>query len=183
MVLRGKVMKFSELLEIQRNLEERIEKEHPKQPGEDRVAKKHISLFVELGELANEIRFFKYWSHDQEPRTKHYVFEHGIKLDPVTNPVNPVLEEAADVLHCLLLIALDLKIKGPRLGMFKKMSLEEQFLDLFDQARSCYVSHYWHWTWSLFLGLIEMLGFTWDELCEAYLTKNAENIRRQEVGY
>ncbi|KFZ32146.1 dUTPase, partial [Anoxybacillus flavithermus] len=34
-----------------------------------------------------------------------------------------------------------------------------------------------------FLGLGEMLGFTWEQVEEAYMKKNAENHSRQERGY
>src|SRR5690606_34156375 len=62
-------MNLSKLFEIQRNLDDHIEREHPRQPGEERLAKKILALQVELGELANEWRGFKFWSKDQEPRT------------------------------------------------------------------------------------------------------------------
>jgi dimeric dUTPase (all-alpha-NTP-PPase superfamily) len=35
---------------------------------------------------------------------------------------------------------------------------------------------------SLFLALGEMLGFTWDQIEEAYMKKNAKNHRRQDSG-
>jgi dimeric dUTPase (all-alpha-NTP-PPase superfamily) len=65
-------LNLQKLFEMQRQLDEHIEKEHPRQEGEDRLAKKILALFVELGELANEHRGFKYWSNDQEPRTVEY---------------------------------------------------------------------------------------------------------------
>ena len=61
-------MNLAKLFELQRRLDEHIEREHPRKPGEDRLAKKILALQVELGELANRWRGFKYWSHDQEPR-------------------------------------------------------------------------------------------------------------------
>lgn len=47
-------MNLSKLFEMQKELDEHIEKEHPREPGEDRLAKKILALQVELGELANE---------------------------------------------------------------------------------------------------------------------------------
>lgn len=61
-------MNLAKLFEMQRQLDEHIEKEHPRKPREDRLVKKILALQVELGELANCWRGFKYWSHDQEPR-------------------------------------------------------------------------------------------------------------------
>ena len=64
-------MNLEKLFEMQRKLDERIEQEHPRQ-GDDRLAKKILALQVELGELCNCWRGFKYWSNNQEPRLKGY---------------------------------------------------------------------------------------------------------------
>jgi len=170
-------MKVAELLLIQKQLDDRIESKHPLKPGEDRRVKRQLALFVELGELANEVRVFKYWSHDQKPRMQAFSAMWSSKCK------NPTLEEAADVMHFMLIIANELRIKDAGLSVLRKMSLEEQFLELFDHTRTIYHPENWHWTWSLFLGLIDMLGFKWAQLCEAYIAKNAENIRRLETGY
>ncbi|TCK01363.1 UNVERIFIED_ORG: dUTPase-like protein [Anoxybacillus amylolyticus] len=37
--------------------------------------------------------------------------------------------------------------------------------------------------WNSFIALGEMLGFTWEEIEEAYLRKNAVNHERQNSGY
>ncbi|MGG3951379.1 dUTP diphosphatase, partial [Geobacillus thermodenitrificans] len=47
-------MNLQKLFEMQRQLDEYIEREHPRQEGEDRLSKKILALMVELGELANE---------------------------------------------------------------------------------------------------------------------------------
>src|SRR5690625_3424078 len=104
-------MNLSKLFRIQRKLDEHIEKEHPRRPGEDRLAKKILALQVELGECANEWRGFKFWSNDQEPRTKHNIFKHGIRLNPVDKQINPLLEEYVDCLHFFISIANDFGIK------------------------------------------------------------------------
>ncbi|ALC92080.1 hypothetical protein AM500_21510 [Bacillus sp. FJAT-18017] len=187
-------MEFTKLLQMEKDLDERIENEHPRKQGEDRRAKKLIALFVEIGEMANEARFFKCWSHDQEPRTtcpecKNAGFVGMADYAEVEcwecegKGKNPLLEEAVDVLHFLLSIANDINIDSPAVELFKKLSLEEQVLDLIDQARTCYVPTDWHCTWSLYIGLMDMLGFTWEQICEAYLEKNAVNFMRQETGY
>ena len=48
---------------------------------------------MEIGELANEWRGFKFWSKDQEPRSKEPLTARGKPY------YNPLLEEYADVLH------------------------------------------------------------------------------------
>lgn len=121
-------MNLNELFELQAKLDAHIEKEHPRQPGEDRLAKKILALQVELGELANEWRGFKYWSNNQEPNIRYChacngqgYFDTGLIEDgmPYTEGCgyceetgieeNPLLEEYVDCLHFLLSIGLELE--------------------------------------------------------------------------
>lgn len=62
-------MNLAKIILMQKDLDEVINKNHPIQKKEDRTAEKVTALVVELAEFANEARFFKYWSEDQEPRT------------------------------------------------------------------------------------------------------------------
>jgi dimeric dUTPase (all-alpha-NTP-PPase superfamily) len=194
-------MNLQKLFEMQRQLDERIEKEHPRQEGEDRLAKKILALQVELGELANEARFFKYWSHDQEPRIvvrEWKLYEDTIKeygdsthrrYEGVVRPVlrQPLLEEYVDCLHFLLSIGLDENIgtlEWEQIEPWKEESIINQFIDLFNcTARLETDIKEYVVIWVYFIGLGEMLGFTWDEIEEAYMKKNAENHKRQANGY
>lgn len=130
-------MNLKHLFEIQAKLDAHIEKEHPRQPGEDRLAKKILALKVELGELANEWRGFKFWSNDQEPRTTAKCemcdglgndiyftgsYDNGT-LQECSEPCeycdgtgdddskNPLLEEYVDVVHFILSVGLEIEIK------------------------------------------------------------------------
>lgn len=58
-------MNLQNLFELQKQLDEHIYEDHPVQDGEDRLAKKILALQVELGELANEWRGFKFWSNNR----------------------------------------------------------------------------------------------------------------------
>ena len=190
-------MNLSKLFELQRQLDERIEKEHPHQPGEDRLMKKIVALLVELGELANEVRFFKFWSYYQEPRNFRctkcggygYWFQ-GTKRFHCGSCggkgfVNKVLEEYVDGLHFLLSIGLEENIGIlNEVDVSKSNDLTFQFLELFDAISNLpYDISEYPYIFGLYLGLGEMLGFTWEEIEEAYLQKNRENFRRQEEGY
>ena len=179
-------MNLQKLFELQHQLDERIEQEHPRQPGEDRLPKKVLALLVELGELANEARFFKFWSHDQEPRTAVLTWPYGAGGPPVYR--NRVLEEFVDGLHFILSLGLDIGfdpedwiIKGEQYH-----DLTEQFMKLIKEivhfSKSLHEIDYVQ-ILKLFIGLGEMLGFTWEEIEEAYLQKNQENFKRQEEGY
>lgn len=173
-------MNLSKLFEMQAKLDAHIEREHPRKENEDRLTKKILALQVELGELANEWRGFKFWSNDQEPRTVKYIENRKHRQ-------NPLLEEYVDCLHFLLSIGLENEIgtfTGDELMPIKMGTIEFQFITLF-KATVTFLEDisYYQEMWELFLGLGEMLGFTWDEIEQAYLQKNAENHRRQAEGY
>lgn len=202
-------MNLAKLFEMQHQLDEHIEKEHPRKPWEDRLAKKILALLVELGELTNEWRGFKYWSHDQESRTVEYCPSCGGSgfveyFDPFdaqghiqeqcmycegdgTTGRMPLLEEFVDCLHFLLSIGLESEIgtfTGDELMPIKMGTIEIQFITLFKVTVTFLEDiNYYPDMWELFLGLGEMLGFTWEQIEEAYMKKNAENHSRQERGY
>ncbi|MEK4883449.1 dUTP diphosphatase [Bacillus sp. FSL W8-0223] len=205
-------MNLAKLFEMQRKLDAHIEKEHPRQPGEDRLAKKILALQVELGELANEARFFKYWSNDQEPRTeipidcpycygKGYmnhdeVFEGGEPWpckrcdgSGVYGYKNALIEEYADGLHFILSIGLELNIpviygtetKWDELTS-DETDITQQFLLVFENVNKLVHPIDWINLFEEFYILGKMLGFTWDQIEEAYMKKNAKNHRRQDSG-
>lgn len=203
-------MNLQKLFDMQRKLDEHIEREHPRKPDEDRLAKKILALMVELGELANEARFFKYWSHDQEPRIvvrewklcedtiKEYGDSTHRRYEGVVRPVlrQPLLEEFADCLHFLLSIGNDINMNEvyedyePKPLYFGDGDILGQFIAIYDWINSLYFhcdedvnGEIYDLVFSYFLGLGEMLGFTWEQIEEAYLQKNAENHARQNRGY
>src|SRR5690606_16674705 len=107
-------MNLEKLFQMQKELDARILAEHPIQEGENRLAKKILALLVELGELANEWRGFKFWSEDQVPRTRVLVNrttdDIGFKYIGPEHIKNPLLEEYVDCLHFLLSIGLESEI-------------------------------------------------------------------------
>lgn len=205
-------MNLKELFELQAKLDERIYKEHPPKEGEDRLAKKILALQVELGELANEWRGFKYWSNDQEPNIRYChacngqgYFDTGLIEDgmPYTEGCgycegtgieeNPLLEEYVDCLHFFLSIGNDLWISqdtdfnksNPRdvMTLFALINryVAELWWEVHDNTDGVLAKYYFGFQHYLRLG--EMLGFTWDQVEQAYLAKNKINHQRQESGY
>ncbi|RUT53369.1 dUTPase family protein [Clostridium botulinum] len=78
-------MEFKDLLEKQRRLDEFITKKYdPLMKQKDFLVYRLLALQVEVSELANSTRSFKYWS------------------DKGSEPKERVLDEYADVLHFLL---------------------------------------------------------------------------------
>ncbi|MGG3920992.1 dUTP diphosphatase [Geobacillus thermodenitrificans] len=199
-------MNLQKLFDMQRKLDEHIEREHPRKPDEDRLAKKILALMVELGELVNEHRGFKYWSHDQKPRTGgecscddgyidvymgHGVVEQDIcpRCEGIGELPNTLIEEYVDALHFILSIGLD--IAEPDIVNLRdvdgKENIIEQFIEVFNRVRDLYFFEYdifeYESLLAQFIKLGEMLGFTWEQIEEAYLQKNAENHARQNRGY
>ena len=180
-------MNLSKLFEMQRKLDERIIEEKGLQ-GQNLLDKKILALQVELGELANEWRGFKFWSKNQKPRTVKYIENRKHRQ-------NPLLEEYVDCLHFVLSIGLEIETEQDIFPEpIKYDNTVTQFNELFGQISYFAsvlnrdndwdeVEFEYERVWSLFFGLGGELGFTWDEIEQAYLQKNAENHRRQEVGY
>jgi len=174
-------MNLQPLYEQQKVLDEHIIEEHGLH-WENLLPRKILALQVELGELANEWRGFKFWSWDQEPRGKEWA-------DRLGEMRNPLLEEYVDCLHFILSIGLELGYDEVNFPIFYERQSDniiEQFNKLFDKTGD--FSRYkttgnYKMILSLFSGLGEMLGFTWKEVEQAYEFKNAINHERQNTGY
>lgn len=65
-------MDLSKLLEMQKVLDERIVKEKGLE-GQDLVPNTFVALLTELGEFANEGRWFKHWKVNPQPNTKEAI--------------------------------------------------------------------------------------------------------------
>lgn len=196
-------MDLSKLFEMQRELDERIVREKGLE-GQNLLPNKILALQVELAELANEWRGFKYWSNNQKPKTLAYkkcpcgtdygcCDEYGCEDGLLS--YNPLLEEYVDALHFALSIGLEIKHDMTQYDYYswgKCASITELISAL---IKKCYVIgeelHHDVQTqiqmYILFLcqfiALGEALGFTWDEVEAAYMRKNAVNHHRQESGY
>lgn len=211
-------MNLAKLFEMQHQLDEYIEQKHPRQEGEDRLAKKILALQVELGELGNCWRGFKFWSHDKEPRT---IAERGVCVHCAGTGnaffddddeeewedcsyckgegeeiYNPLLEEYVDCLHFILSIGLEIGVPYEMmLGKSQENeTIEDDFINLYHDVLIVYRGHkhragkipmriYYESLLEDFISLGERLGFTWEQVEEAYMKKHAENIARQERGY
>lgn len=170
---------LTELFEVQRKLDAEIEKKHPTAPGEDRLAKRILALLVELGECANEWRGFKFWSVKNKPviRASNPI-EHG----------NPMLEEYVDCLHFILSIGLDTGLSNRKLLLkpFREKTVELQFIETMDYIMQFHYSPNkgeYQDLLSAFIALGKMLGFTWEQVTDAYMSKNKTNWERQANGY
>lgn len=203
-------MNLIKLFEIQRKLDDHIERKHPPKEGEDRLAKKILALQVELGELCNCWRGFKFWSNNREPRLKGYKEikckwcngsgDDGSGVCPdckcegyVYKEYNPLLEEYVDCLHFILSIGLDINVDtNINYGMTNSRDVTEQFFEVYRDVLEVKesvefefdeVEKYRDLLVPDFLGLGKMLGFTWEQVEEAYFKKNEINHQRQASDY
>ncbi|MFB4165843.1 dUTP diphosphatase [Alteribacillus sp. JSM 102045] len=159
---------MKQLFSIQRTLDDRILKEHALK-REAIFTDKMLAFQVEVGELANETRCFKYWSH--KPASGQEV----------------ILEEYVDGLHFILSLGID---KGweeaPEQPDRPDISLSAQFLSVFEAAAALTTDtekqSYLH-LFKEYLKLGAALGFSSEEIEHAYLEKNKTNHKRQTEGY
>ncbi|ANB58421.1 dUTPase family protein [Anoxybacillus sp. B7M1] len=161
-------MNVQMLYSLQRQLDERIETQHGLQ-HENLVDRKVLALLVELGELANETRCFKFWS-----------------VKPPA-PQDKILEEYVDGLHFILSLGLECGFDFTADDRVSETrSLVEQFLFVFQAAHQFYeaksLASYQH-LFAEYLRLGNQLGFSLEQMEQAYRKKNEINHERQNQNY
>lgn len=174
---------IDELAQMQAGLDEHVNERFNIEQPREYIQQKLLALKVELGELANETRCFKFWS---------------IK-EPAERVV--ILEELVDCIHfalsvgilCNYLLDMD---TGKRLyynskGLGYIPVSKEELTDHFNLAFTA-ISMFEHsgQSYSAYLNLLQhvlnlgsSLGFSEQELYEGYIAKNQKNHKRQEEGY
>ncbi|MBO0961461.1 dUTP diphosphatase [Neobacillus sp. MM2021_6] len=174
-------MNLEKLFQIQKVLRDRIGYNEP-----DHFDKLILALLVEAGECANEHRGFKFWSVNQLPHTS--AVRVPCMMEEDKEFYNPLLEEFVDKLHFILELGLQINIDTSKwdIGPIIHKNITVQFI-AFNQSVTNFWSEVFEYRYALilgtFLGLGEMLGFTWEQIEQAYLEKNKINHQRQEVGY
>jgi dimeric dUTPase (all-alpha-NTP-PPase superfamily) len=172
-------MNLEKLFQTQKVLRDRIGYNEP-----DRFNKLILSLLVELGECANEWRGFKFWSVNQIPHTSAVRVPTMMEEDK--EYYNPLLEEYVDCLHFVLELGLELGFENRNpippaaedtLEEFQAMYRCVTIFEL-DPDEMNYI-----FLLNEFLNLGESLGFSWDEIEQAYFAKNKINHVRQATGY
>ncbi|MFX3623962.1 MAG: dUTP diphosphatase [Ectobacillus sp.] len=163
-------MDLLHLFKLQKELDERILVEHNLEPKKQ-LKEKVLALLVEIGELANETRCFKYWS--TKPASERQV----------------ILEEYVDGLHFILSIGIDLGVD--KNFLFYKCAQSNKtvvqiFLDVYGKVIRFYdqpsITNYIE-LFTGYLRLGQALEFTQEDMERAYLDKNEVNHQRQTQGY
>ncbi|WHY84947.1 dUTP diphosphatase [Neobacillus novalis] len=165
-------MQLEKLFEMQKALDRHIEEKHGLL-NEDLFNRKVLALLVEIGELANETRCFKFWS--VKPSSAKAV----------------ILEEFVDGVHFILSLGIEcgfdaeqMELKVP--GIPFDVNATDQFIRIYELISSfqkaknlpSYIELF-----AAYLVLAEQLGFTQEEMEQAYFRKNEVNYQRQQNNY
>lgn len=161
-------MKLTKLFQMQQQLDAFIQQNREEQ--QDVFQEKGLALLVELAELANETRCFKFWSL-KGPSEKEVI-----------------LEEYVDSIHFILSLGIEKgfhsleewpkgKVDGQLTQLFvKTIQVINDFLT--QQSKEAYEQ-----IWVHYGAIAKELGFTNEDIIQAYILKNEENYIRQKNGY
>lgn len=163
---------LNELLEMQYALDEAILKEHGNVYDEKIAEQMKIALFVELGELMNELpSYFKHWKKTAKDNKEKALVEYVDALHFALSLFNYrkyglwAIRDYDDEYNKELLNGVN-TLFG-MIGLIVRFEKEEDFAFvlncLFD------IGNY--------------IGFTWDEIYKAYKDKNTVNYERLKSGY
>ncbi|OMP67486.1 dUTP diphosphatase [Domibacillus epiphyticus] len=161
-------MKIEKLFEMQHGLDRYIEEGHSL-AGRDLFDEKVLALLVEIGELANETRCFKFWS-TKGPSER-----------------NIILEEFVDGVHFVLSLGLLTGFDRTKPAV-EAVAADQtgQFLLVMESVHAFQkekTAKNYQTLMNRYFSLGEMLGFTPDEVEAAYISKNEVNYERQKSGY
>jgi len=164
-------MKINRLLAMQRELDKVILANANIQIYPTEMVK--MGLLVELGELANEVQFFKYWKHnksiDREKIREEWAdcFHLALSLE---NRLKQLEEEVIDNLDLFEQLYKEEGLKG-------KCSIYPQFNAAFENINRL------DDVLATIIGLGLCLGLSLKEMEEYYIDKYLKNIKRQQEGY
>lgn len=164
-------MNLQQLFKMQQQLDSHIAENH-QLSNKNLFHEKTLALLVELGELANETRCFKFWS--LKPASERQV----------------ILEEFVDGVHFMLSLGLDCnfetEVTAITVEETNNENITDQFLKVFSAIEQFKTNHTiakYNNMLTKFFTLGNMLGFSSEDVYDAYIKKNEVNFQRQEKGY
>ncbi|MBU8905128.1 dUTP diphosphatase [Desertibacillus haloalkaliphilus] len=162
-------MNLEKLFTMQQQLDDRIVHDHNLN-GRNLLAEKIVALQVELAELANETRCFKYWSKKPSAERTiileeyvdgiHFLLSLGLACDYRTITITDAKPETDDLVY-------QFGVVFDGITTFKKSLSKENYEQLFRE----------------YTVLGSLLGFATSEVEQAYVKKNIVNHERQDQGY
>lgn len=162
------MINLEELYKLQALLDKEIADNH-NVTYESTHSRRLLALIIELGELANETRCFKYWSNKGP------------------SPIEVIKDEYADGLHFLLSLGVPLKANKFCYELKKNdEDLTSQFLNMYKLALSLKdnydLSHYEN-AMQYYLDMALSISMNEDDVINAYKAKLKVNHVRQETNY
>ncbi|PYZ97268.1 dUTPase [Alteribacter lacisalsi] len=166
-------MNFTRLFEMQKALDAHIEHSRGLK-SENLLERKILAFHVEAGELANETRCFKFWS-SKAPSSR-----------------SVILEEYVDGIHFLLSIGIELGFDDEAAYAFpepaeeKGEDLVKRFItvtEALEEVRRHKSKNAYKQLFESCTALGSALGFSGNDVEQAYLEKNEVNYERQRKGY
>ena len=130
--------------------------------------RKIVALLVELGELANELQFFKYWKEN-------------ISIDG-----QRAIEEYIDLIHFAIGLAVDLGVYEHEYSKMEPRDLNKLFIGIANLATVLSASKEKEHAKTLVNNVISLgyqLGLDEQTVIEAYNKKNEINYERQNSNY
>lgn len=161
-------MNWEKLYVMQEQLDSYIAENHNLK-GKDLFNERYLALLVELGELANETRCFKFWSNKQRSEDE------------------TILDEYVDGIHFLLSIGLEKHLRYLSEDVQAAETNEtEQFNEIFTKAslfKQDPSLEKYNTLFHEYLKLGKILGYSETDIQAAYFKKNEINFERQDSGY
>lgn len=164
------ILDTKQLYEIQDILDKRIFEKH-EVSREETTIRRILALLVEVGELANETRCFKFWSTKKASEKK------------------VILEEYVDGIHFLLSLGIDLEVTPENIECEDSGEFEDVtnlFIKVYEKScllRNYFCEELYVDTFETYLQIANVLGFTNEDIVSAYVLKNEENHHRQDTNY
>lgn len=158
------------LFKMQKALDSHIESQHGLE-DEELFDRKVLALLVEIGELANETRCFKFWS--VKPASEKDV----------------ILEEFVDGVHFILSLGIECgfeDIESITAGKSMETDMSNQFITVYESIQNFRNSRSKEDYITLFKRYIDLAGLLElndEQIEQAYIKKNEVNYARQREGY
>ncbi|MCM3743586.1 dUTP diphosphatase [Sporosarcina luteola] len=161
-------MELATLFTMQRQLDAYIQQNQL--VTKDVFKEKGLALLVELAELANETRCFKFWS-TKGPSER-----------------NIILEEYVDSIHFLLSLGIEKELDNLDVWPVAEVEgdLTETFLQTVNAVQEFLVAtnmESYKSIWIHYGAIARRLDISYNEIMKAYVDKNEENYKRQQTGY
>ena len=159
---------LQELYQAQAKLDAHIQSQHSV-TYEQTTDKRILALLVEVGEMINETKCFKFWS--KKPANEKAI----------------ILDEYADGIHFFLSLGLQVQSKKMTYelthlqGDLTKETIET-FARILAFKTSMTISTF-EYAFGHYLSLLPLLGFKTEDLVEGYFKKLGVNYTRQQTNY